>query len=354
MLFDSKCDAHRASTQTTLRAEKANLERYISAARKSIRLEHLFPVFAKIANGDAGVPLHVVRYNPDLFDRDPAILAYAEHREIFAGPFNRHFVASLPYVLEEQSRMGSALLTYLLEISIREDRPARLYTLGDGAGVTARTVTSMAMGRIISLNCSPNPENAIEFASNCPEGAHFFLGPFWELTPEKLTQIAQSVFRDGFDVIVEDTTFQMYGKEREEPLSLALRHLKENGILIAIEKFMHPLHDEFCAREAQKDNDFKSHHFTQDQINEKRSTILKKMDRQLVTLDQFAVALSRFFEHGVVTWNSGNFSTVASSNAGENLSRLVELLGKPAIPANFLYGQIPRDLGLKALKAATR
>lgn len=316
------------------------LESYLARARTSPRINEMFSSFARIASGREGVPATHVSMDPELLGNDRAALDFARVRGDYAGAFNAHFVASVPYALEEQCRLGAALLDYCLGM----DHPPSVYTLGDGPGVAARALTRASGGRITTLNCSPNVENLLEFSRNRPAGSHFFHAPFFELTPERRRAIADGVFTDGFDVIVEDTTFQMYGAERVEPIALALRHLKPDGVLILIDKLNHPDPQEFLRRERQKDQEFKSAYFSAESIADKSDAIVAAMNTQLATLGESAAALSVFFDHAVVTWNSGNFYTLAASNCAAHLRRLVNAMTPPAVPAQFGYEELPRVL----------
>lgn len=313
---------------------------YVARARQAPRLNEMFASFSGIAGGSEGLPRFPVSMDPGLLGHDSAALSYSSFRHSYAGPFNKHFVASLPFALEEQCRLGAGLLDYCL----RTSEATALYTLGDGSGVTARALASASRGRIKTLNCSPNPENYQNFLSNHPDESYFFNGPFFELTPQRRNQMGGGVFGDCFDVIIEDTTFQMYGKERIEPVALALRHLKSDGLFILIEKLAQPDPEEFMRRERQKDDDFKSRFFSQGAIADKRSVIVSKMDSQLVTLGELAEAVSLFLDHVIITWNSGNFYTLAASNCDSRLRRFAESLTIPALPPEFLYEELPLTL----------
>ncbi len=321
----------------TLRVDERSVADYVARARRSPRLNEMSGSFSNIACGTEGAPRTSVSIDPKLLGNDHAALSYSFFRRNYAGPFNAHFVASVPYALEEQCRLGAALL----ECCLGASETASVYTLGDGAGVTARALASAPGGRVRTLNCSPTPENYEAFQANRPEGAHFFTGPFFDLTEERRDAIGGGVFRDGFDVIIEDTTFQMYGKERVVPMALALRHLKEDGLFVLIEKLAQPDPDEFMRRERQKDADFKSRFFSPDDIADKRNAIVSQMDSQLVTLEELADAVSGFFRNVIVTWNSGNFYTLAASNSELRLHRFAEALTAPAIPPEFLYEDLP-------------
>lgn len=320
--------------------DERRVSNYVARARKSPRLNEMFASFSRISNGQEGSPHTPVEIDPGLLGYDRRALSYAAVRQRYASPFNAHFVASLPYALEEQCRLGSALLDY----GQRLGHPFSVYTLGDGAGVTARAIATASRGQIRTLNCSPNPENHEEFLRDQPSGAHFFPGPFFELSAERRSEIAEGLFRSGFDVVIEDTTFQMYGPERIEPIALVTSHLKSDGLFLLIEKLAQPDPEEFVRREHQKDGEFKSRYFSPEEVARKRNTIVSRMDSQLVTLEELTNAVALFFRYAVAIWNSGNFYTVAASNCESRLHQLTESMLPPAVPHQFLYEQLPLAL----------
>lgn len=330
--------------------------RYLDRAKDAPRITTLSSRFAGLASGTSGQPHTRVQLDPALLGHDAQALAFAAAHRERAGTFNAHFIASIPYILEEQCRFGAALWRYGVELERRYGRPANVYTLGDAAGVTARALTQVANGSIHTLTCSPTKENRGEFfARGAPEGAAFFLGPFFEVTPTALLEAGIIGFDQNFDVLVEDTTFQMYGPERYEPIALARRNLRDDGIFVLIEKIRHEDQQEYLRRERQKDEDFKARYFDISQISEKRSTILDHMQKMEASVEELTHALQRHFSAAVITWNSGNFYTIAASSNVANLSRFVCGMLPPAIPAEFCYEPLPKILfGMEAAKIAFR
>lgn len=323
----------------------AQIAAYIESARQSPRLTHMLGEFSDLATGRKGAPDFPIVLEPGLLGHDCLSLEYAKVRERHAGTFNQHFIASLPYVLEEQCRFGAALVRYGRWVDETRNRPFDVYTLGDASGVTARSLTDISKGRIRTLNCSPNRENEIAFYQGRPPGnAHFFLGPFFDVSPQTLAERGIDDFRDGFDVIIEDTTFQMYGKSRLEPIRIAARNLRSDGIFVLLEKFWLPDVEEFARRERLKDEGFKARYFSMEKIEEKRQTIVHNMDRQLVTLPELTDSLGQLFSTAVIIWNSGNFYTIAASNDVGNLTRFVNCLTPSATPAAFSHAELPQVL----------
>lgn len=310
-----------------------------------MRLGSALESFGRLATGAEGAPRRPARADPEILGQDRRCLDYADVRARNAGPFNEHFVASLPYSIEEQCRMGSALLDHGLALAGRRGGHADFYFLGDGPGLTGRTVAECSAGRIRTLTCSPNSENRVEFDRRRADEAHFFHGSFLDVSPATLAERdGLAGFAGGFDLIFEDTTFQMYGKERREPILLARRNLRPGGIFLFLEKFAHEDSQEFLRRERQKDEGFKARFFDAEQIVQKRTRIVQGMDSQLVTLEEMGAVLSQLFSHAVVIWNSGNFHTIAASDSPDALNELVGRLVPPAIPATFQYVELPLAL----------
>src|SRR6266566_4040645 len=275
--------------------------RYLDRARNAPRLTVLASKFAAIASGASGQPHKPVQLDPALLGYDAEALAFATIRGERVSTFNAHYVASVPYVLEEQCRFGAALWRYGVELERLYGRPANVYTLGAAAGVTARALTQVANGSIHTLTCSPTKENRDQFfARGAPEGAAFFLGPFFEVTPTALLEAGIIGFDQKFDVILEDTTFQMYGPERYEPIVLVRRNLRDEGIFVVLEKIRHEDHQEYLRREHQKDDEFKARYFDNNQISEKRSTILEHMQKMEASIEELTHDLHHHFSAAVI------------------------------------------------------
>lgn len=326
-------------------ATNEDVQAYLDEVRNAPRITSLLSEFSDLATGRKGAPDYPIAFDPSLLGHDALSLQFAEVRDRHAGVFNQHFVTSLPYVLEEQCRLGAAMVRYGEHLSAQANRPLDVYTLGDASGVTARSLAEFGEGRIRTLTCSPNAENEAAFMAGRPNGhAHFFLGPFFEVTADSLAQRGISDFQNGFDIVIEDTTFQMYGRSRLVPIQLAARNLRDDGIFIMLEKFNQTDHSEFLRRERQKDDDFKALFYSQEKIEQKRQTIVNNMDNQLVTLEEFTATLKRLFSSAVVFWNTGNFYTIAASNDAENLQRFVAGLIPAPIPDAFRYIDLPHVL----------
>lgn len=235
--------------------------------------------------------------------------------------------------------MGHALLRYTQTIP----EEVLFYSLGTAEGTMARVVSELSGGKIQSLACSPNEANYESFmAYGDPPDASFFVGPFHRLTKEHLhTEKKLEHFSAGFDVILEDTTFQMYSPNRRDQIDFVRQHLKPDGIFLFVEKFRNDSPEDYQGREEQKNLGFKSHYFGMDEIARKTELVLNTMHACEVTLGDMADAIYRHFNHCVVTWNSGNFYGLAASNDATNLGRYLSAMVQPAIPLEYVYEPKP-------------
>ncbi len=303
------------------------------------RLNQLSGFFSETAAGRSGMPLRRPAVDMRLMPNDALLHQLIELHSRRQGYFDRHYHASIPYRLEEECRMAHALLRY------GQTRPGHLlvYTLGTAEGTMARVISEMSGGKILSLACSPNEENYKCFmAFGAPLGASFFLGPFHHLTKEHLASTDElACFSDGFDVILEDTTFQMYSPNRADQVAFLAEHLKPDGIALFLEKFRAFDASDYRAREEQKNLGFKAHYFGADEIARKTNLVLNTMHECEVTLSDMANAVTAHFSHCVVTWNSGNFYGLAASNDAGNLSRYLTSMLQPAIPVEYVYEPKP-------------
>lgn len=322
---------------------EADITAYIAKARNAPRITSMLGSFSDLVTGRKGRPDYPITLDETLLGHDMAALRFADIRARHAGVFNQHFVTSLPYVLEEQCRFGAAVLDYAEWLHEQERRPLDYYGLGDASGVMGRALAEAGAGKIRSLTCSPNIENEdVFYTGRTSAQANFFLGPFFEVTPQSLVERGMSHLSAGFDIIFEDTSFQMYSRERRIPIALAARNLRSDGIFVMLEKFAQFEEQEFIRRERQKDDQFKVRFYSEEDINEKRLSILNRMDSQLVTLEEYENELSGLFSHAVAVWNSGNFYAVAASNTVERLTKFVSQLTRPAIPDAFRYLELPK------------
>ena len=323
---------------------------FIAECDRAPRLNELASFFSATAAGRSGMPWRRPDVDRRLLRRDPLVTKFIHLHEKRQGPFDQHYLSSIPYRFEEEVRLGTAILHYA------EDRiePLKLYSLGTAEATMARTISELADGGVISLSCSPNVENERSFmAYGTPPYATFFCGPFHHLTPALMSGRKDlRAFSDGFDIIMEDTTFQMYSPNRTNQIAFVMQHLKADGILLLVEKFRHDDVDEYRRREQQKDFGFKARYFSNEQIQAKEDEVLTRMNDNEVTLGELAEVLANAFAESYITWNSGNFYTVAASNSARNLKRLISKMGRPALPREYVYQALPHELFAKQMPVA--
>jgi hypothetical protein len=312
---------------------------FIAECDRAPRLNELAPFFSATAAGRSGMPWRRPDVDRRLLPRDPLVKRFIALHERRQGPFDQHYLSSIPYRFEEECRLGCAILRYA---SDRSD-PISLYSLGTAEGTMARTISELADGLVETLSCSPNVENERSFfAHGTPPHASFFCGPFHHLTPSAFIESeALRHFQAGFDIIMEDTTFQMYSPNRKKQIAFVAQNLKPDGILLLVEKFRHGDDSEYKRREDQKDFGFKARYFSTVQILAKEEEVLTQMNENEVTLEEITAVLRDVFLECFVTWNSGNFYTLAASNSPNNLKRLVSKMGRPALPAEYTYSELP-------------
>lgn len=315
---------------------------FFEECERAPRLNELAGFFAATAAGRSGSPIKQPQIDRRLLGDDNLLNGFISLHEQRRGPFDQHYLASIPYRLEEECRLGTAILRYALNMP----EPINLYSLGTAEGTMARTVSELAEGRIESLSCSPNVENLRSFmAYGDPPHATFFHGPFHHLTGDLLRSRQDlTSFSSGFDIIFEDTTFQMYSPNRPDQIEFISQHLKDDGLCLFVEKFKAVDGDDYQRRELQKDHGFKSRFFEPADVMAKKAKVLTVMNRSEVTLAQMSDAVKRSFSHCHVIWNSGNFYTLLASNSPRNIEQFLSGLIEPAIPQEYVYADIPYRL----------
>lgn len=317
----------------------------IDAWKKAPRLNAFASFFERTASGKGGAPdLDIPAPEMNLLSYDLDCMTFWDtHRRLW-GHFDSHYFASIPYRLEEECRLAVAVLSFSLKAWARSGRVATVYTLGAGAGTLARALARLGDGRLKTLNCSPTNGNRVcFFAKRGSDDASFYHGPFYQLDDERYaSDEALRSFRDGYDILLEDTTFQMYGRDRENQTAFIAPRLREGGVLVQVQKLASPNLDVYLAREIQKDVTFKSKFFSAAQIVEKQRDVLETMADFQVDLETSRSALRRYFRYSVLTWNSGNFYTIVSSNSLHAICDFCASMLKPAIPDAFCYEPLPR------------
>lgn len=133
----------------------------------------------------------------------------------------------------------------------------------------------------------------------------------------------------------------MYDDDRAQQLAFIAPRIRHGGILVQVQKLANEDQHAYDERERQKDELFKSRYFTLSQISEKKAEILGTMANCQVDLKTTVSALRLFFRYCALTWNSGNFYTIVSSNSRASILEFVSLMVKPAIPPAYCYEKTP-------------
>jgi SAM-dependent methyltransferase len=303
------------------------------------RVNSLLEVFERIASGRSQVPRQCAEAAPD-FLRGSA--EYRRHDRIFRAclaTFYRHGCASIPYEIEELARVDAALLRLAVRRGASEDAPLTYWETSSADGTRGRTLAEYAGGRILTLTDSPSQANRREFERSAPHPrAYFHHGPWVDLTPEFLDhQSMHPAFRAGFDVIWENTTFQMYGNKRVDQIAYIKRVLKPDGLVLFFEKMNHPDRVRYERAEHVKDAVFKARYFEPRDVLSKRREILAVMEAGQVTLDELAAAARVHFLCGALIWNSTNFYEVVATDSRGALDAFLSELPDAYVPDEFAF-----------------
>ncbi|TIW98366.1 MAG: class I SAM-dependent methyltransferase [Mesorhizobium sp.] len=311
------------------------LDDFLAECDHGPRINGLAGFFAATAAGKSGMPIRKPVADARLLPSDGLLRDLVALHATRQGFFDQHYHGSIPYRLEEECRMAHAVLKY----ARLRGAPLSLYSLGTAEGTMARTLSELSEGHIRTLSCSPNAENYKCFmAYGEPPHADFFVGPFHHLTKDVLGSDPRLAgFAHGFDIILEDTTFQMYSPNRSGQIEFVTQHLKADGIFVFVEKFRATEEPDYRRREYQKDFGFKARYFPPDEIEKKQTLVLNTMFGNEVTLAEMADAVRAHFSYCALTWNSGNFCSLAASNSEENLNRYLSQMAAPAIPHEYVY-----------------
>lgn len=314
------------------------IENFKNECKNSPRMTTLFKEFSNIASGNFK-PTIIPTANKEYIKKYSKIQKFEKVHSTIWGNFDAHFFASIPFILEEELRLGSTILNYYKSKGI--DKEFRIYTMGTAEATMARTIGLLGNGNIKTLSCSPNKENKDSFLSHgIPLNSFFHLGAFSDIDTDYIQK--SQFFQSGFDLLIEDTTFQMYSPHRIKQIKFSSMILKEDGIFISINKMLDVNMKEYYRKEKIKDN-FKKKYFSEYQIKEK-NTILNMMEKNQVTLEETINALHFTFQYVVIYWNSTNFYSLASSNSKENLDLFINLMPRQYLSSttNQFQGTLPK------------
>lgn len=270
---------------------------------------------------------------------DPDQLAYHDLMVAEAGPLFTHFLASVPGIVEEMSRVGVALLRYSELRRGDAGQCFEFYEVDAFDGTNARTLAKRAAGLIHTFTNSPNPAN--EAAFNRFADHHLSL-----FHPEAFVHVTPKLFREDerlarlsgtFDYIYETAAFQFYGVERDEQIRHIARLLKPKGLVFFLEKLNCNSPEEYERRERVKDEFHKIHFFSKEEIDWKREQMLSQMEGGQITFDALVASIHRQFAYVYLLWNGTNFYEFVASNDAQSIEQFVALLGEPRVEPFFCF-----------------
>ncbi|MCC3770519.1 hypothetical protein [Streptomyces sp. UNOC14_S4] len=326
---------------------RAVRERTLRHRRESPLFEHLH----RIAGGVDQLPIARVAADEEFLSGSDDLTRYHEIFQRNMGTFYEHFAASIPFILEEQCRIGVGMHRLAQQLTQGEEAYLAFRETSVGDGTNGRTMAEFSEGLIRTLSCSSSIHNKTSFDRLCSHDcSRFHQGSFVEVTPEYIASRPDlHCFRDGFDVIYENVTFQFYGPERADLIGYVSRQLKPEGVMIFMEKLRQPDPQEYLARERIKDELFKSRYFRAGEISAKRVNMLVDMERGQVDFALLVDAIEQHFEHAYLIWNSTNFYEFAASNSAAGMARFLSVLDPVHVPAEFRF---ERDLPRAVQSAA--
>ncbi len=306
-------------------------------ALRGPRITSLLQRFEKIASGEEQKPKLPVIAAQVFLDRDGEYKKYHQILQRNMGTFAKHGLASIPFMLEEVIRIGVALHRFAEENRFSSSEPLTFYETSSADGTIGRSLAEYSNGLIKTLTDSPNESNRLEFNRLLTHNySYFHKGPFVDITPQYLSQAYGHIFKGGFDIIWENTTFQMYGNNRDEQIAYVSRLLKEDGLMIFHEKMNHFKVDEYKRLEKLKDDKFKSQYFNENELKLKKLNILSEMEAGQVTLSEFRQALKTHFKYAYIIWNSCNFYEIVASNNKKIIESFISYLPAPYVLDDFI------------------
>lgn len=287
--------------------------------------------FSSIASGLVGKPMNDLQPNEQLFHRNLDLIRFSTCHYSLRGTFDRHYWTSIPYVFEQECRLGSGILGYAIS-RYTLDNPLKLWHLGAAEATLTRSISDLGAGIVISFantGSSENKESFLKFGD--PKYAYLYIGSYQDVSIDLLEEFYKG-FSNGFDIVIEDTTFQMKSRDRLSQIKTVMEKMKDDGILILTEKFVG---DNYNYWELIKDSEFKARYFSTESIKNKRINVLSKMLNNQVSILEISEITSVLFSAGLIFWNSGNFYSIAVSNNVQNLVRFISMLTPPCIPDYF-------------------
>ncbi|NEO72683.1 hypothetical protein [Moorena sp. SIO3H5] len=326
-------------------------ERYRKIRERTLQLYNknplLFKHFHDISGGMKQVPSAIPTGNVNYLSNHDYLLDYHDLFQRNMGIFDKHFVASIPFLVEENCRIGVGIYRLAQHLVKEKDNYITLWETGGGDGVNGRTMAEFSKGLIRTLSTSTSVNSKNNFYRLCNHDySKFHHGSFINLTPEYITsQQDLSFLYNGFNIIYENVTFPFYGSEREDLIDYVARLLKKDSLIIFLEKLRHPDESEYRKREKIKDDQYKANYFSDSEIEEKRVDMLEVIERGQVDFKSLTNAIKKHFKYVYLIWNSANFYEFVASNNELIVSKFIELLPPIYVPSPFCAeSNLPRNL----------
>lgn len=310
--------------------------------------------FDDLASGRIQVPQSTIVSRVAGHVANDAVLAYRNLLLERAGPLFLHFLASVPCIFEELSRVGTALTAHADERRRRQGRECLFFEADAFDGANGRALASYSKGSIRTLTSSPNKANQPHFFRlHDPSLSAFFSGSCLLTSMDMiLTRPDLKQFANGFDYVYEMAALQFYDRDRDHQIKHLKTLLRSDGIAMFLEKVNHPSMEEYQRREDIKDTLHKSHYFTEEEISWKKKRMLQQMECGQVDLEILRQSISKNFAFHCILWNSTNFYEIAASDDLEELQHFVSLLGEPCIVPEFCCD--PQPIGVITGRCPTR
>ena len=169
--------------------KRINFERIQKKIESGPRVTTLLNHFEKIANGTTHKQKSYVVATQAFLDIDPEYSNFYSIYEKRLGVFNKHGIASMPYVMEECIRMAVTLNRYASYKKKSASNPLTFYGTSTADATLARTLAEYSQGKVVTLTDSPNPANETEFHRLLNHNYSFFhLGPFSDINARLLNR----------------------------------------------------------------------------------------------------------------------------------------------------------------------
>jgi len=305
---------------------------------KSSSMLHLADHFHRLATGATQVPAQSLTSHLRHTMADTDVVAYHDQLVADAGPLFLHFLASVPYILEEMARVGVALTRLSLARQATEPRPFSFFEIDAFDGSNGRALAAHSRGLINTFTTSPNKANQSHFDRHAdPTRSLFYPQSFLTLQSRLFTEEPYGRFKEGFDYGYETAAFQFYTRDRKAQVNHIKPLLKPGALVFFLEKLNHEDVGQYLERERMKDNCFKTRYFTQEEIDWKRQQMLEQMQNGQVLMHELVEALSSHFKHVYLLWNSTIFYEFVATDDGARLEQFLNVLGPSHQPEGFCF-----------------